>query len=102
MSELLGSVIKRSLQIRQKMDVKLLSPWAMQKMVFRRLLETGSKTQFGRYYDFRGILMSDNPVETFQKIFPFLIIINYTKNGGISYWRMKRMYVGKEKSNILR
>ena len=70
MSEILGSVIKRSLQIRQRIDVKLLSPWALQKMAFRRLLEAGSKTKFGRYYDFRGILMSDNPIETFQNTVP--------------------------------
>ena len=85
MSELLGSVIKRSLQIRQKMDVKLLSPWAMQKMVFRRLLETGSKTQFGRYYDFRGILMSDNPVETFQKNIP---VFDYNKLYGEWWYKL--------------
>jgi len=76
MSELLGSVIKRSLQIRQSIDVRLLKPWALQKIVFRRLLEAGSKTQFGRYYDFRGILMSDDPIETFQQNMP---VFDYNK-----------------------
>jgi len=70
MSDILGSLIKRGLQIRQGIDLKLISPWILQKMVFRRLLDSASKTQFGKHYDFKGILSSDNPIKKFQETVP--------------------------------
>ncbi len=73
---LLGAIIKRSIKIRNTVDFRQLRPNRMQLRTFKKLLETGKNTAFGRHYDFQELLMSDNPVEEYQASVP---IFDYNK-----------------------
>jgi len=66
----LGFLIKRSVQIGSQTNRQFMKPERLQRLVFTRLLERAAFTSFGRHYDFRGILMSKKPIETFQNTLP--------------------------------
>ena len=53
-----------------------------QERVFIKLLQRAADTQFGRYYDFSGILQSPKPVEMFRQSVP---LCNY--DGMLQWWR---------------
>jgi len=53
---ILGTLLKRSLKLRENLEQEYSSPFELQKNVLRDLLITASDTEIGRYYHFSGIL----------------------------------------------
>lgn len=53
---ILGTLLKRSIKLRENLEEEYSSPFELQKNVLRDLLITASGTEFGRYYDFSEIL----------------------------------------------
>lgn len=53
---ILGTLLKRSIKLRENLEQEYSSPFELQKNVLRDLLITASDTEIGRYYDFSGIL----------------------------------------------
>jgi len=72
---ILGTLLKRSIKLRENLEQEYSSPFELQKNVLRDLLITAADTEFGRYYNFPGILnhFRKGPKEFyrhFQKIPP--------------------------------
>ncbi len=53
---ILGTLLKRSIKLRENLEEEYSSPFELQKNVLRDLLITASRTEFGKYYDFSEIL----------------------------------------------
>lgn len=53
---ILGTLLKRSLKLRENLEQEYSSPFELQKNVLRDLLITAADTEFGRYYHFSEIL----------------------------------------------
>lgn len=53
---ILGTLLKRSLKLRENLEQEYSSPFELQKNVLRDLLITASDTEIGRYYHFSEIL----------------------------------------------
>lgn len=53
---ILGTLLKRSLKLRENLEQEYSSPFELQKNVLRDLLITAADTEFGRYYHFGEIL----------------------------------------------
>ncbi len=68
---LLGQIIKRYLKIQSKFTLRNASPRRYQQLELERLLKTAQNTQFGKYYDFKGILEHRSPYDLFAKNIPY-------------------------------
>lgn len=55
---LLGNLIKQGIRIRESLDQDYTPPLELQKSEFRKLIIASRNTQFGKAYDFSGILQS--------------------------------------------
>ncbi|MBL7852165.1 MAG: GH3 auxin-responsive promoter family protein [Cyclobacteriaceae bacterium] len=53
---ILGTLLKRSLKLRENLEQEYSSPFELQKNVLKDLLITAADTEFGRYYHFSEIL----------------------------------------------
>ncbi|MBL7847162.1 MAG: GH3 auxin-responsive promoter family protein [Cyclobacteriaceae bacterium] len=53
---ILGTLLKRSIKLRENLEQEYSSPFELQKNVLKDLLVMASGTEFGKYYDFTGIL----------------------------------------------
>ncbi len=67
---LLGSIIKRSSTLAQKIDAGTTSPIQRQTKTLKRLLKKAELTAFGVHYNFTSIIESSNLVKTFQQTVP--------------------------------
>ncbi len=69
---ILGSIIKRAIELRSKMPVIFSTPNAhkIQKKELKKLLRKASHTAFGEHYNFRDILKKPDPVKAFQEKIP--------------------------------
>ncbi len=69
---ILGSIIKRAIELRSKMPSIFQTRDAArtQKKELKKLLKKAGSTAFGEHYDFFGILKSKDPVGAFQKKVP--------------------------------
>ncbi len=63
---LLGSIIKKTLEIRVKRKSKL-SAYREQEVVLKKLLKKAENTAFGEHYHFSKILKEDNIVKAFSE-----------------------------------
>jgi hypothetical protein len=55
---LLGNLIKQGIRIRESLDQDFTPPFELQKTEFRKLIISARNTQFGKAYNFSGILQS--------------------------------------------
>lgn len=53
---ILGTLLKRSIKLRENLEQEYSSPFELQKNVLKDLLITAADTEFGRYYNFAGML----------------------------------------------
>ncbi len=53
---LLGSLLKKGIRLRESIEQEISSPIDLQKLELKKLLISASTTEFGRYYDFEGVL----------------------------------------------
>lgn len=69
---ILGNLIKRSIQIGEKIDNTFDQVPAIQhqRRTLRRLLRRAQHTAFGKYYNFKALLRHDNMIEAFQREVP--------------------------------
>ena len=68
---IVGGLIKRAFSLANRVQGLGQSPTDLQRKTLKRLLRKAQLTAFGKFYDFGGILESDNVVEAFQKEIPF-------------------------------
>jgi hypothetical protein len=79
MPALLGNIVARSLWLSGKLSARNSSPISYQRRTLKQLLERGQYTDFGKHYDFAGILSHEVdfmkafrervPVTTYNEIF---------------------------------
>lgn len=67
---ILSALIKRGLTLGEKLERQNVSPIHLQTRTLRRLLRFASYTSFGKHYDFKELLRSQNLVEEFQARVP--------------------------------
>ncbi len=67
---LLGRIIKTSIELREKIEIKPFSPIRYQKRVLKLLMRKSQFTLFGSAYNFSGILGSSNFVNKYRAIVP--------------------------------
>ncbi len=77
---ILGTLLKRSLKLRENLDQEYSSPFELQKNALKDLLITAADTEFGRYYHFQEILryFRKGPKE-FHRHFQKIPIHDYNK-----------------------
>jgi hypothetical protein len=77
---ILGTLLKRSLKLRENMEQEYSSPFELQKNVLKDLMITAADTEFGRYYHFSEILkyFRKGPKE-FYKHFQQIPLHDYNK-----------------------
>lgn len=80
---ILGTLLKKGIRIREMLEQEYSSPFDLQKKELSELLMEASNTEFGKYYDFQGILGSlrkgskefyaqfkrQVPIHTYNKIY---------------------------------
>ncbi len=84
----LGSIIKRGIELNQRLQGQPVSAEAQQREQLRKLLETAKNTAFGKYYGFEQLLKANHPVEAFKQEVP---IHNYQKIHG-EWWHKQQTY----------
>ncbi|MEY4259500.1 MAG: hypothetical protein RL656_473, partial [Bacteroidota bacterium] len=68
---LLGSLIQRGILIGEKfVDYNYTSPKRKQEIVLKGLLRKAQHTTFGKYYDFKEILKSNELMNAFRQEIP--------------------------------
>lgn len=77
---ILGTLLKRSLKLRENLEQEYSSPFELQKNVLKDLMITAADTEFGRYYHFSEILkyFRKGPKE-FYKHFQQIPLHDYNK-----------------------
>lgn len=65
-----GSLIKAGISLNQKLNFELKSPAERQTDQLKKLLDAAQKTAFGKYYGFKEILKSEDPVAKFKQEVP--------------------------------
>jgi hypothetical protein len=72
-----GAMLQLVVKARKKvLDKKVVNHFAEQEKVLKKLLKTARKTQFGRYYQFKRLLKSPLPSQTFRQEVP---VFDYQK-----------------------
>ena len=67
---ILSAVIKRTLKVSETFKPTFLTIEQLQEKTLRRLLQEAAHTSFGKYYNFKEILRSDNLIETYKAKVP--------------------------------
>jgi hypothetical protein len=67
---LLGRLVKRALSV-GTLQTNSLTPQQKQEKALKRLLSEASDTSFGKYYNFKEILKSDDIVSAYQAAIPY-------------------------------
>ena len=82
-----GKIIEISLEVvgQKRFDTK--SPVRSQQEVLKHLLKKAKNTQFGKYYDFKTILKSDQIVANFQYLVP---LFEYETMAQLWWYRVMR------------
>jgi hypothetical protein len=55
---ILGTLLKKGIKLRENLEQEYTSPFELQKRELKELMITASHTEFGKYYNFPGILSS--------------------------------------------
>lgn len=53
---ILGTLLKKGIKLRETLEQEYTSPFELQKKELKELMITASQTEFGKYYNFQGIL----------------------------------------------
>jgi hypothetical protein len=72
---LLGSVLRSTAKIGHHLDARKKFDYSLQTRVLEKLLEKSKDTQFGHYYDFKGLISSENPLMDFASRIPVFDIL---------------------------
>jgi hypothetical protein len=67
---LLGSVLRSTAKIGHHLDARKKFDYSLQTRVLEKLLVKSKDTQFGHYYDFKGLISSENPLVDFAHRIP--------------------------------
>ncbi len=67
---ILGSIIKASLALNQKLSLELKTPQEYQEQQLTMLLRKARNTAFGKFYNFESILAADDIIAAYQKEVP--------------------------------
>ena len=67
---LLGNLIKKGIELNQKLRFDLKSPVEQQHDQLIDLLKKAKDTAFGKFYGFADMLKSDDPIKAYQSIVP--------------------------------
>ncbi len=67
---ILGSILKKAIELRVKMPVNKKTAFRQQSKVLRKLLKKAELTAFGEHYQFSSILKNPNPILHFKKTVP--------------------------------
>ncbi|TRX60546.1 GH3 auxin-responsive promoter family protein [Fulvivirga sp. M361] len=67
---LLGSLVKTSIELNQKLSFGGDTPSNLQKKQLKKLLEKAQNTAFGKYYDFTSLLDEQDLVKSFKERVP--------------------------------
>ncbi|WP_421878616.1 GH3 family domain-containing protein [Marinoscillum sp.] len=65
-----ASLIKGAIDLNQRLSFSSVDPGEQQKEQLTHLLEKAKNTSFGKYYNFSGLLKSDNLLAAYQKSVP--------------------------------
>ncbi|AEG99927.1 GH3 auxin-responsive promoter family protein [Lacinutrix sp. 5H-3-7-4] len=68
--EIIGNIIKGAINLKDALTPSV-HPVEAQEKVLKNLLETAKDTQFGKYYNFKNILESENITEAFSQTIPY-------------------------------
>lgn len=68
---LLGTLIKKGIELNQKIQFELSSPEKQQEDQLRSLLDKAKNTSFGKFYDFKSLLEADEVVNEYKQRVPF-------------------------------
>lgn len=68
--EIIGNIIKGAINLKDALTPSV-HPVEAQEKVLKNLLETAKGTQFGKYYNFKNILESENITEAFSQTIPY-------------------------------
>jgi len=78
------------------------NPRSQQLKVLKKLLRKARFTEFGQQYRFDEILLSKHPGKKFRNWSLRLIIVPFTKTGGIKQLKENRISVGRERFDTTR
>ncbi|PQV47428.1 GH3 auxin-responsive promoter [Jejuia pallidilutea] len=67
---IIGNIIKGVINLKGAITTEP-NPIEAQKQVFKNLLDTAKDTQFGKHYNFKNILNSNQPQQTFASTIPY-------------------------------
>jgi hypothetical protein len=78
---ILGTLLKKGIKLRENLDQEYASPFELQKRELRELMITAEGTEFGKYYDFNGILshFRKRPKDFYQAFKSRIPIHDYDK-----------------------
>ena len=77
---ILGTLIKKGIKLRENLEHEYSAPFELQKNELKELLIKASQTEFGKYYDFPGVLRQFRKgVRNFYDAFRVIPIHDYNK-----------------------
>ncbi len=85
---ILGSIVKSAIDIKHSLTSKGKDPLELQRNQLAKLLSAASRTAFGIYYNFEGILKSELPIREYQKRVP---LFEYHKMNE-RWWAQQQLY----------
>ena len=85
---LLGNLIKKGVELNQKLLSNQINPVEKQEDQLRELVSTARKTAFGKYYDFKSLLKSEDLVSEFKKRVP----IHEYEDIHSRWWEQQQVY----------
>lgn len=83
-----ASLIKGAIDLNQRLSFSAADPGEQQKEQLAHLLEKAKNTSFGKYYNFSGLLKSDNLLAAYQKSVP---IFDYHQMD-VAWWSQQQKH----------
>ena len=85
---LLGSIIKKGIELNQKLSVETSSPANQQEQQLRKLVSTAKETAFGKYYGFENLLESEDIISDFKQRVP----IHHYADMHHQWWKQQQQF----------
>jgi hypothetical protein len=91
---ILGTLLKKGIKLRENLEQEYSSPLELQKRELQELMITASATEFGKYYDFPGILghFRSGPKDFYRSFKSKIPIHDYNKMYK-DWWKLSKMGV---------
>ena len=88
---ILGTLLKKGIKLRENLEHEYSSPFELQKKELRELLITACQTEFGKYYDFPGILIHfRKKPKDFYEVFKASVPIHDYAKINKDWWQLSR------------